>query len=250
MDAGLGRGSHHDASDRARGAREGWLARLRQRRGPPVLGRVARRCGTIRVRCACRSSAPRSRSRARTRDHLWSAHAGTRRRMDGGTPLPRECDAALCRRERGRWSLDHRRGYHGEEGVGALPSDDRIDRTTVAAPGCGMTDLEVLAPPVSDPNEERRAFAEIQRRLAPMFARIFPDPAAERTVVVVPSMSLPREELAKLSGANHYEERLLCMLMLLRFPRASVVYVTSEPIAPSVIDSFLHLLPGVPPIHA
>jgi hypothetical protein len=113
-----------------------------------------------------------------------------------------------------------------------------------------MTDAQVLALPASGSNDERRAFAEIQRRLGPLFARIFPDPAAERTVVVVPSMSLPREELAKLSGANHYEERLLCMLMLLRFPRASVVYVTSEPIASSVIDYYLHLLPGVPPNHA
>src|SRR6476661_6730795 len=113
-----------------------------------------------------------------------------------------------------------------------------------------MSDTQVLEPPASGSTDERRAFAEIQRRLAPLFARIFPDPAAERTVVVVPSMSLPREELAKFTGVNHYEERLLCMLMLLRFPRASVVYVTSEPIAPSVIDYYLHLLPGVPPIHA
>jgi hypothetical protein len=113
-----------------------------------------------------------------------------------------------------------------------------------------MTDAQVLELPASGSNDERRAFAEIQQRLGPLFARIFPDPAAERTVVVVPSMSLPREELAKLTGANHYEERLLCMLMLLRFPRASVVYVTSEPIASSVIDYYLHLLPGVPPNHA
>jgi hypothetical protein len=113
-----------------------------------------------------------------------------------------------------------------------------------------MTDAQVLELPASGSTDERHAFAQIQRRLGPLFARIFPDPAAERTVVVVPSMSLPREELAKLSGANHYEERLLCMLMLLRFPRASVVYVTSQPIAPSVIDYYLHLLPGVPPNHA
>jgi hypothetical protein len=113
-----------------------------------------------------------------------------------------------------------------------------------------MIDAQVLELPASGSTDERHAFAQIQRRLGPLFARIFPDPAAERTVVVVPSMSVPREELAKLSGANHYEERLLCMLMLLRFPRASVVYVTSQPIAPSVIDYYLHLLPGVPPNHA
>ncbi len=113
-----------------------------------------------------------------------------------------------------------------------------------------MTDVQGIALPAHGSDDERNLFAEIQRRLGPLFARVFPDPAAERTVVVVPSMSLPREELAKLSGANHYEERLLCMLMLLRYPRASVVYVTSEPIAPAVIDYYLHLLPGVPPSHA
>lgn len=98
--------------------------------------------------------------------------------------------------------------------------------------------------------QERERFAAVQRRLAPMFERVFRDPGAERTVVVLPSMSLPREELSKLAGATHYEERLLCMLMLLRFPRANLIYITSEPIAPSIIDYYLHLLPGVPPRHA
>ncbi|MEP6691098.1 MAG: peptide ligase PGM1-related protein [Gemmatimonadaceae bacterium] len=98
--------------------------------------------------------------------------------------------------------------------------------------------------------EERGEFARLQQRLAPLFEQVFSDPRAERTIVVVPSMSLPRAELAKLSGANHYEERLLCMLMLLRFPRASLVYVTSEPVAPSIIDYYLHLLPGIPASHA
>ena len=50
---------------------------------------------------------------------------------------------------------------------------------------------------------------------------------APQTVVVVPSLSLDQEELAKISGVHHYEERLLCMLMLLRRPRTNVVFVTS-----------------------
>ena len=81
-----------------------------------------------------------------------------------------------------------------------------------------MTDAQGVALPARGSDDERRLFAKIQGRLGPLFARVFPDPAAERTVVVVPSMSLPREELVKLSGANHYEERLLCLLMLLRYP--------------------------------
>src|SRR6185503_20112620 len=41
-----------------------------------------------------------------------------------------------------------------------------------------------------------------------------------------------------------------CLLMLLRHPRTNVVYVTSQPIAPSVVDYYLHLLPGIPVTHA
>jgi hypothetical protein len=97
---------------------------------------------------------------------------------------------------------------------------------------------------------ERERFAALQRRLAPLVTHVFPDRHAAQTVVVIPSMSLPREELLKLTGANQYEERLLCLLMLLRHPRTHIVYVTSQPIASSVIDYYLHLLPGIPFSHA
>jgi hypothetical protein len=98
--------------------------------------------------------------------------------------------------------------------------------------------------------EERRRFAALQGRLAPLFRRVFHDRHAAQTVVVAPSMSLDARELAKLTAATHYEERLLCLLMLLRQPRTHVIYVTSEPVPAAVIDYYLHLLPGVPPAHA
>lgn len=104
------------------------------------------------------------------------------------------------------------------------------------------------APPTSD--DERHEFAALQQRLAPLFRRVFPDRYAPQTVVVIPSLSLDREELTKLTGASHYEERLLCMLMLLRQPHVNIVYVTSEPIAATIIDYYLHLLPGIPVSHA
>ena len=47
-----------------------------------------------------------------------------------------------------------------------------------------------------------------------------------------------------------YEERFLFLLLLLRQPRAGLVYVTSQPIHPSVVDYYLDLLPGVIPSHA
>lgn len=98
--------------------------------------------------------------------------------------------------------------------------------------------------------EERAAFARLQERLVAQFRDIFPNPRAPRTVVVVPSMSMNPELLEKVSGVQYYEERLLFILMLLRHPNTRVVYVTSQPIAPSIIDYYLHLLPGVPVSHA
>ena len=98
--------------------------------------------------------------------------------------------------------------------------------------------------------EELRRFAEIQSRLAPLFERAFPDRRFRQTVLVIPSLSLDVEELAKIEGVHHYEERLLCMLMLLRMPGVNLIYVTSQPISPAIIDYYLHLLPGVPISHA
>jgi hypothetical protein len=107
----------------------------------------------------------------------------------------------------------------------------------------------LLAPPPGSAEEAGR-FAELQARLAPLFRRVFPDPHAAQTVVVVPSLSLDAGELRKLAGAAHYEERLLCLLMLLRMPRTRLVYVTGEPIPATIVDYYLHLLPGVPLAHA
>ena len=47
-----------------------------------------------------------------------------------------------------------------------------------------------------------------------------------------------------------YEERFLFLLMLLRQPRLRMVYVTSLPIAPEIVEYYLALLPGVIPSHA
>jgi hypothetical protein len=107
----------------------------------------------------------------------------------------------------------------------------------------------ITSPPPGSP-EEFAAFERLQSTLAPMFRTLFADDAASRTVVVVPSLSLDVGELTKLRGVLHYEERMLCLLMLLQLPRTRVVYITSEPIHPTIIDYYLHLLPGIPGRHA
>ena len=98
--------------------------------------------------------------------------------------------------------------------------------------------------------EEREAFRRLQARLPGLFRRVFPDPKAPRTVLILPSFSLDQEVMAKITGVAHYEERFLCLLLLLRMPRTRIVFVTSTPIPDSVIDYYLHLLPDVPTRHA
>ena len=66
----------------------------------------------------------------------------------------------------------------------------------------------------------------------------------------MPSLSLDQQVMAKISGVHHYEERMLCLLLLLRLPRTRVIYVTSTPISETIIDYYLHLLPGIPSLHA
>ncbi|MBC7887125.1 MAG: carboxylate-amine ligase [Ferruginibacter sp.] len=98
--------------------------------------------------------------------------------------------------------------------------------------------------------EELQQFEKIQQGFANQFESFFPDNLAHKTIVVIPSLTLDQEVLAKVKGALHYEERLLCMLMLLRMPRAHVIYVSSMPIDPVIIDYYLHLLPGITGYHA
>ena len=101
------------------------------------------------------------------------------------------------------------------------------------------------ATPSAPASEEGRRFRELQAGLADMFQRVFPYPSAPRTIIAIPSMSLDRAELTKLVGATRYEERLLCLLLLLRLPAARIVYVSSDPIPAHIVDYYLRLLPDV-----
>lgn len=97
---------------------------------------------------------------------------------------------------------------------------------------------------------EQSQFDQLQLSLADQFKHQFPDPMAPKTVVVVPSLSLDPEILSKIAGHIHYEERMLCLLLLLRMPRTKVIYVTSTPIEDVIVDYYLHLIPGMTSMHA
>lgn len=104
--------------------------------------------------------------------------------------------------------------------------------------------------PIPGSVEELHLFENIQKDFSSQFELFFPDNLAPKTVVVIPSLTLDEEVLAKIDAAMHYEERLLCLLMLLRMPRTHVIYVSSMPIDPVIIDYYLHLLPGITGYHA
>lgn len=93
-------------------------------------------------------------------------------------------------------------------------------------------------------------FKQLQQKFSAQFASVFPDRMAAKTVVIIPSLTLDQEILAKIDGVIHYEERLLCLLMLLRMPNTHVVYVTSMPVHNIIMDYYLHLLPGITSYHA
>ena len=93
---------------------------------------------------------------------------------------------------------------------------------------------------------ELAAFERLKPRLAQVWSALTANDDEACTSVVVPSMSLDQSELSKLTGASFYEERLLFLLIRLRNPRAHVVYVTSQPVHPMILDYYLNLLTGVP----
>lgn len=104
--------------------------------------------------------------------------------------------------------------------------------------------------PLPGSAEEAAVFTQMQIDFREQFENIFPDKQAPRTVVILPSLSLDQDILAKVKGAPYYEERMLCLLMLLRMPTTKIIFITSIPVAESIIDYYLHLLPGITGRHA
>ncbi len=98
--------------------------------------------------------------------------------------------------------------------------------------------------------EEAATFAALQAELPGMYERLASDIDRSHAVVIVPSISLDPRQAGRILGVNHYEERLLFFLMLLRDPRTHVIFCTSESIDAGICDYFLNLLSGVPYTHA
>jgi hypothetical protein len=112
--------------------------------------------------------------------------------------------------------------------------------------GLELTDILQLAP--ESPESEQ--FSALQRTFATQYDLIFSNWNAAKTVIIIPSLTLDSDILHKIKGVNYYEERMLCMLMLLRMPHTQVVFISSLSIDPIIVDYYLHLLPGITSYHA
>ena len=98
-----------------------------------------------------------------------------------------------------------------------------------------------------DPRDQD-AYDALQRKLTPLWKSIEHLNTDEQTIVVVPSIDVDIELTA--SELQAYEERYLFLLLLLRQPRARMIYVTGQAIHPDIVDYYLDLMPGVISSHA
>lgn len=115
--------------------------------------------------------------------------------------------------------------------------------------GPQMTQKELTIP--ADIQDERSLqFRQLQAQLSDQWQSIDEFDRNPHDILVIPSLSLDTRELEKIKGIHHYEERLLYSVIRLRNPRTRLIYVTSQPIHPTVADYYLQLLPGVPFSHA
>ncbi len=108
-------------------------------------------------------------------------------------------------------------------------------------------------PPFASELTLERELADFERlkpRLREVWNAIALRDEEPHTSVVVPSLTLDQAELRKLEGSNFYEERLLFLLIRLRNPRARVVFVTSQPVHPLILEYYFQFLVGIPASHA
>jgi hypothetical protein len=115
--------------------------------------------------------------------------------------------------------------------------------TTTARVSSGLT-LDAL-----DEDSRNLVFDNVQSRMPEVWKRMRLNEPGE-SVVVVPSVSVDRVVEHGGARTQAMEERFLFLLLLLRQPRLRMIYVTSMPINPAIVEYYLALLPGVIPSHA
>jgi hypothetical protein len=99
---------------------------------------------------------------------------------------------------------------------------------------------------VLDEADRYKRFDDLQQRLSRVWDEMRLNREGE-SVVIVPSVTIDRVSERSGSMTQAYEERFLVLLLLLRQPRLRVIYVTSLPVAPAVVEYYLALLPASSP---
>jgi hypothetical protein len=112
-----------------------------------------------------------------------------------------------------------------------------------------MGEQGLVIPPLEISRTELEVrFEALQNKLEPLWQTSREPGEVKHTIVCVPSVTT---ELDVPGAARQaYEERLLLLLQALRRPRTRVIYITSQSLRSSVVDYYLHLLPGVIPSQA
>ncbi len=98
--------------------------------------------------------------------------------------------------------------------------------------------------------DEIAEFERLKPRLDALWDALSAREEEPYTSVVIPSITLNQAELSKLEAASFYEERLLFLLIRLRNPQSRMVYVTSQPVHPLILEYYFQLLAGIPASHA
>jgi hypothetical protein len=113
-----------------------------------------------------------------------------------------------------------------------------------------MEELEG-GPTLSDLDDAARQsrFEALQERMVSVW-NMWKLDLEDESVVIVPSVTIPRTVAAGSAITQAFEERSLFLLLLLRQPRLRMIYVTSMPINSRIVEYYLALLPGVIPSHA
>lgn len=109
---------------------------------------------------------------------------------------------------------------------------------SIAAPRRAAITARAGAAEASQPG----SFRQLQQSFAKE-GRVF-TPGKRRHILVLPSLSMDRAELAKLKGAGHYEERQLFFALAAAQRGTQVRIVTSEKIDPAIMRYITNLLPN------
>jgi len=109
------------------------------------------------------------------------------------------------------------------------------------------SDPSVMNRPVSpktSPKTRHNALARCRAGSITHPAKSLARDEKHRDAVVVSSLSLDWEELAKVPGVVMYELRLLWHLYMLRNPKVRIVFCTSQHVPPELVDYYLQYIPG------